>query len=106
MRRLLKAFKGWRFPGPEFSPERWAVIRAKGRGRFVLGEAFPYTVYTIAIYDVVTQFRHPGQAFKFGFYVFQFALGGIWLGYSIWRNQEDKYKKALNPSPQASVQRH
>lgn len=72
----------------------------------MLREAFSYTVFTVAFYDVVTQLWHLGQPFKFGSYIFQFAFSGIWLGYSVWGEQEGKYKKALNSSPQMSVQPH
>ncbi len=69
----------------------------------MLRETFCYTVYAIALYDVVTQLFHHGHAL-FGSYIFQFAVSGVWLGYSVWKDHEGKYKKALNSSPQTSVQ--
>jgi hypothetical protein len=106
MSRLVKAFKAWNSQRGHYSPERWAAIRAKGRGRFVLRQSFSYTVYGIAIYDVGTQLFHYGHPFSFGFYMFQFAFCGLWFGYGVWGDQETKYKKALNSSPQTSVQPH
>jgi len=106
MSRLVKALKDWNSQRGQYSPERWAVIRAKGRGRFVLGQSFSYTVYGMAIYDVFNQIRYHGHPFSFGFYIFQFAFCGLWLGYSVWGDQEAKYKKALTSSPQTSVQPH
>ena len=106
MSRLVKAFKAWRSRIGQYSPEQWAKVRAKGRGQFVLRETFSYTVYAVALYDLATQifdFNHP---FRFGSYIFQFAFGGIWLGYSVWGDQESKYKKALKSSPQTSTQPH
>ena len=72
----------------------------------MLRETFSFTVYAVAIYDVGTQLVYHGHPFKFGFYIFQFAFCGLWLGYSVWGDQEAKYKKALNPSPHTSVQPH
>ena len=106
MRRLVKAFSDWRSRIGEFTPEQWAVIRAKGRGRFVLRQMFPYTVYMIALYDVFTQLGHHGQPFEFGSYIFQAAVCGIFVGYGVWGDQEAKYKKALKSSSQTSVQPH
>ena len=106
MSRLVKAFKAWNSQRGHYSPERWAAIRAKGRGRFVLRQSFSYTVYAMAIYDVFNQIRYHGHPFSFGFYIFQFAFCGLWFGYSVWGDQEAIYKKALNSSPQTSVQPH
>ena len=72
----------------------------------MLRQTFSFTVYAVAIYDVVTQLLYHGQRFKFGFYIFQFAFCGIWSGYRVWGDQEGKYKKALNSPPQTSVQPH
>jgi hypothetical protein len=72
----------------------------------VLREAFAYTVYAVALYDVIAQLWYHGRPFKFGFYIFQFAFSGLWLGYSVWGHHERKYKNALNSSPQTSVQPH
>ena len=72
----------------------------------MLREGFPYTVYMVALYDVVSQLWYHGRPFKFGFYIFQFAFSGIWSGYRVWGDQEGKYKKALTSSPQTSVQPH
>ena len=69
-------------------------------------EAFAYTVYAVALYDVVTQLWYHGRPFKFGSYIFQFVFSGVWLGYCVWGDQEGKYKKALNSSGQTSVQPH
>jgi hypothetical protein len=104
MSRFVKAFKDWRSQRGRYSPERWATIRAKGRGRFVLRETFSYTVYALALYDVVNQLWRHVQPFKFGSCIFQFAFSGVWLGYWVWSEQEGKYKKALNSPPQTSVQ--
>ena len=72
----------------------------------MLREGFPYTVYMVALYDVISQFWYHGRPFKFGFYIFQFMFSGIALGYSVWGEQERKYKEALNSPPQTSVQPH
>ena len=72
----------------------------------MLRQSFSYTVYAMAIYDVFNQIRYHGHPFSFGFYIFQFAFCGLWFGYSVWGDHEAKYKKALNPSPQISVQPH
>ena len=72
----------------------------------MLRETFSYTVYAVALYDVVTQLWYHGRPFNFGSYIFQFAFSGVWLGYWVWADQERKYKKALNSSPQTSVQPH
>jgi hypothetical protein len=106
MRSLVKAFKTWRSGRQQFSPEDWAKVRAKGRGRFVLREAFSYTVYTVAIWDLVTQFTDYGHPFRFASYIFQFAFSGIFLGYWTWGDHEVKYKKALQSSSQTSIQSH
>ena len=72
----------------------------------MLRQAFCYTVYALAFYDLVSEIYDYGHAFQFGFYIFQFAIGGIWLGYSEWGRQESKYKKALNSSLPTPVQLH
>lgn len=72
----------------------------------MLRQTFSYTVYAIVIYDVFTQIRYHGYPFKFGSYIFQFAFCGLWFAYRVWGDQEANYKKALNPSPQTSVQPH
>jgi hypothetical protein len=104
MTNLWKRYSAWCLGNRQFSPEHWAKVRAKGRGQFVLRQMFSYTVYTVAFYDLVTQFTDYGHPFKFGFYIFQFAFCGIWCGYSGWGVNEGKYKKTLKSLPQQSVQ--
>lgn len=106
MSRLVKAFKAWRSQFGPYSPERWATIKAKGKGRFVLRQTFCITVYGVALYDLVTQLFDYGLPFKFGLYIFQFLFMGVWIGYSTWWDHEAKYKKALKSSPQTFVQLH
>jgi hypothetical protein len=106
MSSLVKTYKAWRSGGQQFTPEGWAKVRAKGRGQFVVRQMFPFTVYSVALYDLVTQFTDYGHPFKFGFHIFQFAFCGIWYGYRVWGENENKYKKALNSLPQKTVQPH
>ena len=71
----------------------------------MLREAFKFIVFTVAFLDVVTQIFNYGHAFSYGS-ITQFAISGFVLGYWEWGDQEAKYKKALNSSPQTSLQPH
>ena len=104
MIKLWKRYSAWR--GRQFSPERWAEIRAHGKGRYVLYHGFSFAVLMIAFRDVVTQVLDLDQdsGFSFGFYIMQYAFMGICSGYGMWTDQEGKYKKALTSARQKSFQ--
>lgn len=71
----------------------------------MLRETFMFTVITVAFLDVATQLFNYGHAFSY-WSITQFAISGLALGYWGWSDQEAKYKKALNSSPQTSLQPH
>ena len=72
----------------------------------MLREMFILTVFGVAIIDVGSQIFNYGHPFRFGFYIFQFAISGLLVGYNAWGEQEAKYQKALKSSPQTSTQPH
>lgn len=101
---LFEPFSTWSLPRRQFSPERWAQVRGKGRGLFVLRQTFSFAVFMIAVNDVATQLFDDSHPFTFGFFsIVVYAMVGICLGYELWREQEGKYKKAqLRSFPQIS----
>jgi len=104
MRSLWKKFNTWRCQRHEYTPERWAKMREKGRGWFMLRETFIFTVLGVSMIDVGGQIFHYGHEFWFGFYIFQFAISGLVMGYNTWGDNEAKYQKALKSPPQTSTQ--
>ena len=94
MSGLLKRYNAWRLRRKEFSPERWAAVRAKGRGPFILRQAFSFAVFMMAFHDVASQFFDYGHPFTFWF-ISQYAISGMCLGYGMWEDREGKYEDAL-----------
>jgi len=106
MIKLWKRYSDWCLGRRQVSPERWAEIRAHGKGQYILYKAFSFAVLMIAFHDVVTQvfdLDHDG-GFSFGFYIIQYGFTGICCGYGMWEDQEGKYKKALKSAGQKSFQ--
>jgi hypothetical protein len=93
MSNLWNRYNGWPFR-KQFSPERWAEIRAKGRGQYVLHQAFSFAVFMIAFHDIFTKVFEHDNAFHFGFYIIQYGFTGICCGYGMWDDREGKYRKA------------
>ena len=103
MSRLVRTFQARRSRKNEFSPERWAEERAKGRGQFVLRRSFSFAVFMIAFHDVFTHLFYHGGAFRFEFYIFKYWIMGVFFAFWTWAEQESKYKKALGSSPPNTV---
>jgi len=64
------------------------------------------TVFGIALIDVGWQIFNHGHPFEFEFYMFQFPITGLVMGYDTWGQQEANYQKALKSSPQTPAQLH
>jgi hypothetical protein len=103
MLRLSKRFNDWHCKKLQYTLEQWAEIRAKGRGQFVLRQAFTFTVFATALLDVVHQIFHFGSFSLWGS-IAQYAFTGVFIGYVTWSEKEAKYKRALTSSPQTSIQ--
>jgi|SRR5215213_1891258 len=100
MSKLLTTFKGWSSRRQQPSLERWAQERAKGKGRFVLRQAFTFAVFMTAVRDVTNHIRHEdARVTSLWFNIIGYALTGVVIGYVAWWYQEGKYKDAqLNGS--------
>src|SRR5262245_27257378 len=106
MSSLLKRYKDRRLRREQLSLQRWPEIRAKGRGQYVLRQAFSFAVFATALFDVVNQIFHFGASSLWE-HIAQYAFTGVFIGYLTWSDQEAKYKKAqLKSSTQTSVQTH
>ena len=95
MSKLLKRYQAWDLRREQCSLERWALERAKGKTRFVLRQAFIFTVFMAAYTDVVNHFDgHSDDIFKFWTYMGLYAVGGLFVGAMAWGSREGKHKTA------------
>lgn len=95
MKRLLKRYEAWRSRRQQLSLERWAQERSRGMWQFLLRQAFSFAVLMTAGRDIVAHFFSDGDdEFSPWFYLVQYTVTGIFLGYMAWGKMEGKYKDA------------
>jgi len=67
----------------------------KGKGRFVLHQAFSFAVLMTSSRDVLNQFfHHDSHVFSLGSYALVYAVSGFFAGCWTWADREGKYKDA------------
>src|ERR1043165_426827 len=100
MTKWLKTIDSLRPRRPHFSLERWAQVRAEGRGRFVLRCGLTGMVLLTAFHDVVAHIIYSADKVpSIWGYLGQYFFLGVFLGYMEWHDQENKYRQArLNAS--------
>jgi hypothetical protein len=92
---MLQRYKAWNLRREQRSLESWALERAKGKTRFVLQQAFTFTVFMAAYSDVVNHLDgRSDDIFKFWTYMGLYAVGGLFVGSMAWESREGKYQKA------------
>ena len=106
MKSLLNRYNAWRLRRQQLSLARWPQVRAKGRGQFVVCQAFAFTVFLTAFYDVSDQLFHFEKSYSLWWHIAVNTLVGIFIGYNVWDDQENKYIDALKSPPQTSLQPH
>ena len=95
MNKLWKRYNAWRHRRQQSSLERWAETRAKGKGRFVLYQAFSFAVLMTASRDILNQFYGvAGHISSLWFYFVVNVVTGYFVGCMGWRDREGKYKNA------------
>ena len=93
---LLQRYTAWDHSREQRLLEHWALERTKGKTRFVLHEAFKFTVFLAAYFDVTGHFSgRSDNMFSFWLYMGLYVAGGLFGGYMEWASREGKYKKAL-----------
>jgi hypothetical protein len=95
MSNLWKRYNGWRSRRQQLSLERWAQERAKGKRHYVLRQAFFFAVLMTAFRDIHDQFFDDGgRVHGLAFYLIQYAIFGVFVGYCAWWSREGEYKNA------------
>jgi hypothetical protein len=94
MKSLWNRYNAWRLRRQQLLLTQWPQVRAKGRGRFVVCETFTFMVFLTAFYDVSGQLFDFGTSRSFWEHIAVNTLVGIFIGYSWWDDQENKYKDA------------
>ena len=94
--RILQRYSAWNLRQEQRSLENWALERTKGKTRFVLRQAFIFTVILTASRDVVSHFEgHGDEIWSLWINLAIYAIGGLFVGCWAWSSREGKYKKAL-----------
>jgi hypothetical protein len=95
MLRLFKDIDAWRIRRQQRSLERWALVRAKGRARYVFHQGLTWAVFMIAVTDVSDQLFESGvELSRLRLRIICYSLSGILMGFIAWSNQEGKYERA------------
>jgi hypothetical protein len=95
MSNLWKRYNGWRSRRQQLSLERWAQERGKGKGQYVLRQAFSFVVIMSASRDVLDHFFfRPNHEFGLWFYIVVYSFTGIFCGSKGWEKLEAQYQDA------------
>ncbi|QLE86316.1 hypothetical protein FLM48_15290 [Shewanella sp. Scap07] len=76
--------------------DKWAVIRAKGKARFVMQHGVLYWgISTALMWSVIMHLIEPTEPLwvRPAVALVLFPLGGIFFGHFVWRSSEAKFNR-------------
>jgi hypothetical protein len=88
MKRCWLKIQDWSSRRDQRALQEWALVRTKGRARYVIRSAMFVGLVMMGTHDLFEG--------RLGlFTIFSSHLSGLVVGFSLWRSNENRYKTAL-----------